>query len=78
MSRFDYEYEFDGQRVDRWHLPSERLKTLPNRVADEFTAIRRAQADFAKVKTLAANSGKTVTAVWNYGGGKRVPLGEAR
>lgn len=74
---YTYEYEFDGDRVDRWHVPSERLTQLRQRVADEFTAIRRAQADFAKLANLAAGKGRTITAVWNFGNGRRVPLGDA-
>jgi hypothetical protein len=74
---YTYEYEFDGERVDRWHLPSERLKQLPARVADEFTAINRAKKDFANLKQLAAANGREITAVWNYGNGRRVDIGAA-
>jgi hypothetical protein len=75
--KYTYEYEFDGARVDRWHLPSERLKQLPSRVADESTAINRAKKDFANLKQLAAANGREITAVWNYGNGRRVDIGAA-
>ena len=74
---YAYEYEFDGSRVDRWHVPSERLTQLPQRVGDEFTAIRRAKADFAKLANLARGKGREITAVWNFGCGRRVPLDQA-
>jgi hypothetical protein len=74
---YTYEYELDGDRVDRWHVPSERGAQLRQRVGDEFTAIRRAQADFAKLANMAAGKGRTITAVWHFGNGRRVPLGDA-
>jgi hypothetical protein len=75
---YTYEYEFDGERVDRWHVPSERIKQLRNRFGSEFTAINAAKKDFANLKQLAAANGREITAVWNYGNGRRVDIGAAQ
>jgi hypothetical protein len=74
---YTYEYEFDGERVDRWHVPSERGKQLRNRMGSEFTAINAAKKDFAKLKQLAAANGREITAVWHYGNGRRVDIASA-
>jgi hypothetical protein len=73
---FNYEYEFDGVCLDRWHIPSERRAEIVL-CSNEFTAINRAKKDFKRLANMARGKGRQITAVWHYGGGKRVPLEQA-
>ena len=73
---YNYEYEFDGYELIRWHLPSEKLSIL-NKCSDEFTAINRAKRDFARLANMAKGKGRDISAVWHYGGGRRLSLNQA-